>query len=218
MYVSAEAVVGALLKQVQGARPFAATKVWILGRTPGIWQMERSQKLWGVPRFDLMQIHNMVDWEAHWETLRAWKAEGKIRHIGITTSHGRRHEDMEKAMKAAPFDFVQFTYNLADRSVEQRLLPLALERGMAVIINRPLDGGHLFERVRGQPLPPWAAESDCRNWAQFFLKFVISHPAVTCAIPATSNPAHLQENMGAMYGGLPDEARRRRMVQHFAAL
>jgi diketogulonate reductase-like aldo/keto reductase len=219
MYGSSEEVIGEGLKTIRTKdRLFAATKVWILGKKSGIRQMEDSQKLWGVPRFDLMQIHNMLDWETHWETLREWKAAGRVRYVGITTSHGRRHEDLAKAMAKTPFDFVQFTYNLNDREVEQRLLPLAAERDMAVIINRPFDGGSIFRRVRRKPLPPWAAEFDCRNWAQYFLKFIVSHPAVTCAIPATSRVDHMVENMGAGFGRLPDAAMRRRMVEYFEGL
>jgi diketogulonate reductase-like aldo/keto reductase len=219
MYGSAEEVIGALLPRMPGRPvPFAATKVWIVGRGAGVGQMEASRKLWGVARFDLMQIHNMVDWPAHLKTLRAWKAEGRIRYIGITTSHGRRHAEMEKAIATEPFDFVQFTYNFADRAVERRLLPLAAERGIAVIANRPFDGGDLFERVRGRPLPVWAREFDCTTWAAFFLKFVVSHPAVTCAIPATSQAPHLFENMGALYGRLPEAALRERMLRYFEAV
>lgn len=219
MYGSSEEVIGALLPQVSRRQPpFAATKVWTPGRGLGVKQMEYSRELWGVPRFDLMQIHNMLDWETHIETLKAWKAEGRVRYIGITTSHGARHEAMEKAIRREPLDFVQFTYNIRYREAEQRLLPLAKERGMAVIANRPFDGGDLFEAVRGKPLPAWAAEFDCRNWAQFFLKFIVSHAAVTCAIPATSKQDHMGENMGASFGRLPDEAMRRHMAEHFAAL
>jgi diketogulonate reductase-like aldo/keto reductase len=219
MYGAAQEVIGHGLKQIgnKGAL-FAATKVWIYGRWLGVRQMEAARELWAVPRFDLMQIHNMLDWKAHLETLKAWKAEGRIRYIGITTSHGRRHDDMERALAKEPFDFVQFTYNLADRDVEQRLLPLAAERGIAVIINRPFDGGALFRSVRGQPLPAWAAEFGCANWAQFFLKFIVSHPAVTCAIPATSRVSHMFENMGAGFGRLPDAAARRRMLAYFEKL
>jgi aryl-alcohol dehydrogenase-like predicted oxidoreductase len=160
----------------------------------------------------------MLQWETHVETLREWKAAGRIRYIGITTSHGRRHDDMERALAKTPFDFVQFTYNLADRSVEQRLLPLAAERRIAVVANRPFDGGDLFAAVRGKPLPSWARDIDCDNWAQFFLKFVVSHPAVTCAIPATSQASHMAENMGALYGRLPDAAMRARMARHFESI
>lgn len=216
MYGTAERVIGELLPRLKGKETlFAASKVWIYGQALGRRQMEASRRLWGVPRFDLMQIHNMLDWEGHLEVLREMKREGRIRYIGITTSHGRRHDALQQAMQKADFDFVQFTYGLHDREPESQLLPLAAERRMAVIANRPFDGGDLFVRVQGKPLPDWAAEIDCANWAQVFLKFVVSHPAVTCAIPATSNPAHMLENMGANFGRLPDAALRRRMAQHF---
>ena len=219
MYGSAQEVIGHGLRQIKNKSTlFAATKVWIYGQWLGIKQMEAARELWGVARFDLMQIHNMLDWQGHLETLKAWKAEGRIRYIGITTSHGRRHEELERALAKEPFDFAQFTYNLADRDVEQRLLPLAAERGIAVMINRPFDGGALFGPVRGKPLPAWATEFDCSKWAQFFLKFIVSHPAVTCAIPATSQVAHMIENMGAGFGRLPDAATRRRMFAHYAKL
>lgn len=219
MYGSSQEVIGHGLRQIKNKGVlFAATKVWIYGQWLGIKQMDAARELWGVARFDLMQIHNMLDWRSHLETLKAWKAEGRIRYIGITTSHGRRHQELERALTKEPFDFVQFTYNLADRDVEQRLLPLAAERGIAVIINRPFDGGALFGSVRGKPLPEWAAEFDCTNWAQFFLKFIVSHPAVTCAIPATSQVPHMLENMGAGFGRLPDAETRRRMFAHYAKL
>ena len=219
MYGSSEEVIGKGLKKIANKDAlFAATKVWILGKNSGIRQMESSQHLWGVKRFDLMQIHNMLDWETHWETLREWKAAGRVRFVGITTSHGSRHEALVKAMEKTPFDFVQFTYNLEDREVEKKLLPLARERGMAVIINRPFQRGGLFNHVRGKPLPPWAAEFDCHNWAQFLLKFIVSHPAVTCAIPATSRVDHMLENMGAGFGRLPDAATRKRMIEYFERL
>ncbi len=213
MYGASEEVIGDLLPLVKNKPAlFAASKVWTMGQNRGVNQMETSRKLWGVSRFDLMHIHNMLDWETHLETLKKWKSEGRIRYIGVTTSHGRRHEEMEKVMAKEPIDFVQFTYNVIDREAEQRLLPLAAERGLGVIINRPFQGGALFSRVRNTPLPAWAAEFDCRNWAQYFLKFIIAHPAVTCAIPATSQARHVLENMGAGLGRLPDAATRRRMV------
>ncbi len=219
MYGSSEEVIGDLLKQVSGKEAlFAATKVWTLSRWLGVRQMRYSRELWGVDRFDLMQIHNLLDWETHLETLKAWKAEGRVRYIGITTSHGRRHEAMEKAMATEAFDFVQFTYNILDREAEQRLLPLAAERGMAVIINRPFQRGALFERVQGKPLAPWATEFDCHSWAQFLLKFIVSHPGVTCAIPATSRADHMLENMGALHGALPDAETRQRMIEYFESL
>jgi len=218
MYGSSEDVIGELLAKL-GKRDaaFAATKVWVIGRGAGIGQMEASRKLWGVERFDLLQVHNLVDWEVHLRTLKAWKAEGRVRYIGLTTSHGRRHAELERAMTRESIDFVQFTYSLADRDAESRLLPLASERGIAVIANRPFDGGDLFDRVRGRRLPGWAPEIDCANWAQAFLKFIVSHPAVTCAIPATSRADHMHENMGALYGRLPDAAMRKRMARDFDA-
>jgi diketogulonate reductase-like aldo/keto reductase len=171
-----------------------------------------------LPKFDLIQVHNLVRWESHLETLRAEKAAGHIRYIGVTTSHGRRHDDLEEIMKTVPLDFVQFTYNVVDREVEQRLLPLAAERRLAVIINRPFQEGALIQRVAGNKLPDWAAEIDCANWAQFLLKFIVSHPAVTCVIPATSRVDHLRENMGALYGKLPDARMRERIVRTVEAL
>jgi diketogulonate reductase-like aldo/keto reductase len=216
MYGSSEATIGHCLGELGAhANAFGATKVWTWGKSGGIQQMERSAELWEVPRFDLMQIHNMVDWGTHYVTLRDWKEQGLIRYIGITTSHGRRHDHLEEALKKVPFDFVQFTYNVADREAESRLLPLAADLGLAVIVNRPFRRGALFDRVRGESLPEWASEIECRNWAQYFLKFIVSHPAVTCAIPATSRVDHMQENMGALHGPLPDADMRRKMIDYF---
>jgi diketogulonate reductase-like aldo/keto reductase len=213
MYGSSESVIGGLAEQLRRPPMFSATKIWTLGRWAGAQQVERSLGLWGVERFDLVQVHNMLDWRTHLPTLAALKREGRIRYLGITTSHGRRHDELERAMREVAFDFVQFTYSVADRDAESRLLPLARDRGAAVIANRPFDGGDLFDRVRGRPLPSWAVEIDCANWAQLFLKFVVSHPAVTCAIPATSQAAHLRENVGALRGRLPDVAMRTRIAQ-----
>jgi diketogulonate reductase-like aldo/keto reductase len=218
MYGAAEEVIGELLKLTRHAGVFAATKVWTDGKRAGIEQMEQSRRLWGVPRFDLMQIHNLRDWQVHVETLKAWKAEGRIRYVGITTSHGRMHDDLERALKREPVDFVQLSYNLEDREVERRLLPLAVERGIAVLINRPFQLGGLFDKVRGKPLPPWANELDIASWAQYFLKFAVSHPAVTCAIPATSKVKHMEDNMAAGHGRLPDAAARERMARFVEAL
>jgi aryl-alcohol dehydrogenase-like predicted oxidoreductase len=219
MYGSSQEVIGHCLREIHNkATLFAATKVWTPGRWLGIRQMQSAETLWGVKRFDLMQIHNMLDWETHLETLKQWKAEGRIRYLGITTSHGRRHEALEQALTRERFDFVQFTYNVVDREAEARLLPLAAERGIAVIINRPFQGGSLFGKVQGKPLPAFAREMDCANWAQFFLKFIVSHPAVTCAIPATARVEHMRENMRAGMGRLPDAALRERMARHFAGL
>ncbi len=219
MYGSAQEVIGHALARVRNRQVlFAATKVWTLGRGAGIRQVEDAERLWGVARFDLMQVHNLLDWETHLPTLKAMKAAGRLRHVGVTTSHGRRHDDLEALMRREPLDFVQLTYNLVDREAEQRLLPLAAERGIAVIANRPFQGGALFRRVRGRPLPGWAVEIDCSSWAQAMLKFVVSHPAVTCAIPATSRIDHMIDNMGAGFGRLPDAALRRRMLDDFARL
>ncbi|MEC9367792.1 MAG: aldo/keto reductase [Pseudomonadota bacterium] len=219
MYGTSEEVIGHCLKEMGGARSlFSATKVWTMFEGFGITQMERSMQLWGLERFDLMQIHNLLDWDTHIRTLKAWKAQGRIRYLGITTSHGRRHDDFARIMRNEPLDFVQFTYNILDREAEKRLLPLAAERGQAVIINRPFRTGDLFDRFDKHPLPEWASEFDASNWAQFLLKFVISHPAVTCAIPATSRLDHLKENMSALHGRLPDAKMRERMVRYVESL
>jgi diketogulonate reductase-like aldo/keto reductase len=233
MYGAAEETIGVLMPGLgvannaannapkdtpNNARGFSATKVWTMGRDAGIAQMQRSFKLWGVNKMDLVQIHNMLDWKTQLETLKAWKSEGRIRYIGLTTSHGRRHDEFEAAMKRERFDFVQFTYNLVDRSVEQRLLPLAADRGAAVLINRPFDGGDLFDTVGKKPLPAWAVEAGINTWAEYFLKWIAAHPAVTCAIPATSQPTHMLQNMGANFGALPDAALRARMLKHFESL
>jgi diketogulonate reductase-like aldo/keto reductase len=219
MYGSAEQVTGDLLRRVHNKEAlFAATKVWTWGKRDGIEQMQRSAQRMGVSKFDLMQVHNLRDWQVHLETLKTWKAEGKIRYIGITTSHGRDHQELETLMRTEPFDFVQFSYNIENRVAEQRLLPIAKERGMATFINRPFQRGDLFQTVKGKPLPDWASEFECTSWAQFFLKFVVSHPAVTCAIPATSKVHHMVDNMAAGFGHLPDAALRDRMVKHLESL
>ena len=218
MYGDAEAALGELVPKAKPARVFNATKVWTPTRWLGVKQMEQSFALWGVKRFDLVHVHNMLDWETHLVTLKEWKAAGRIRYIGITTSHGSRHDEMLAAMKRERFDFVQFSYSFSDRDAERQLLPLAADRGIAVVANRPFDGGNLFGTVNGKALPPWAAEIDCANWAQFFLKFVISHPAVTCAIPATANAAHMREDIGALTGRMPDAAMRKRMAEHMARI
>jgi diketogulonate reductase-like aldo/keto reductase len=219
MYGSSEEVIGHCLARIGKRGPlFSATKVWTPLQMLGPGQMGDSRELWGVERFDLMQIHNLLNWESHLETLLEDKAAGRIRYIGITTSHGRRHEEFAQAMAEQPLDFVQFTYNIVDREAERRLLPLAAERGLAVVVNRPFRRKQLFDRFERQPLPEWAAEFDASNWAQLFLKFIVSHPAVTCAIPATSRVDHMQENMGALYGRLPDAALRARMIRYVESL
>ena len=219
MYGSAEQVIGDLLKTTSNKdHLFAATKVWTDGKQAGIEQMQQSMQRMGVKRFDLMQIHNLRDWQVHLETLKAWKQQGKIRYIGITTSHGRFHEELEMALELEQFDFVQLSYNIANRAVEKRLLPLAAERGTAVLVNRPYMKGDLFRAVKGKALPAWAADIDCASWGQFFLKFIISHPAVTCVIPATTKVHHMQDNMGAGFGRLPDARMRERMLGYFGGV
>lgn len=218
MYGSAEMVVGDLLKAIQNKkRLFAATKVWTNGKQSGIDQMQESMRRMGVAIMDLMQIHNLRDWKTHLPTLRQWKQEGKIRYIGMTTSHGRYHNELMQIMRTEDLDFVQFTYNIDNRTVEDSLLPLAADRGMATLINRPFQRGALFHKVKGEPLPEWAREFDCKTWGQFFLKFVVSHPAVTCVIPATSKVHHMADNMAANYGKLPSASMRKRMLQYFAS-
>ena len=217
MYGSAEAVTGALLQAVDNkASLFTATKVWTYGKTEGIEQMQRSLQRLGVERIDLMQIHNLRDWQVQLETLQEWKAQGRIRYIGITTSHGRYHDQLETILQNQALDFVQFSYNIGNRDAEQRLLPIARERGIATLINRPYQRGSLFRAVKGRALPEWAAEIDCASWGQFFLKFIASHPDVTCIIPATSKLKHMVDNMAAGYGRMPDAALRKRMIEAIA--
>ncbi len=219
MYGSAQSVLGWCFEQAPPPTGlFSATKVWTPYGGDGNTQIAEALGLWGLERFDLMQVHNLVDWEEHLVTLRAAKAAGRIRYIGITTSHGSRHEEMERIMRSEKLDFVQFTYNVLDREAERRLLPLARDRGIAVIVNRPFRRGGLFRQVAGKSLPEWAGEMEADNWAQFFLKFIISHPAVTCAIPATSQVAHMRENMGALRGRLPDQPMRQLMADYVASL
>ncbi|MEX0880952.1 MAG: aldo/keto reductase [Thermoanaerobaculia bacterium] len=213
MYGSSQEVIGYGLRKLGHPKQlFSADKVWISSGAKGPGQIEESRRRWGIPRFDLLQVHNVMAWEGHLPTLFAMKAAGKLRYVGITTSDGRRHDEIERVMRAQPIDFVQVTYNAVDREVEQRILPLARERKIAVICNRPFQRGDLIRRAERSPLPAWAAEIDCANWAQVLLKFIVSHPAVTCAIPATSRVDHVKEDVGASYGRLPDEAMRRRIV------
>lgn len=219
MYGSAEAVLGQLLAQL-GEAPglFTATKVWTSSGDDGPAEIEASRKLWGVERFDLLQVHNLLAWERHLETLFEMKAGGRVRYVGITTSHGRRHADLLRVMRDWPIDFVQATYNILDREVEREILPMAAERGIAFIANRPYRRGSLIDFAKRHPLPDWATEIDCPHWAAFLLKFIIAHPAVTCAIPATSRVDHMIENMSAMQGRQPDAATRERMAAYVAAL
>jgi diketogulonate reductase-like aldo/keto reductase len=218
MYGSSQAVIGDALSRL-GTRPvFAADKVWVSGAARGESQIEQSRRLWGVPRFQLLQVHNLLDWQTHLPRLLAMKASGQLRYVGITTSEGRRHTEFEQVLRTQPIDFIQLTYNPLDRAAEQRLLPLAQERGVAVIVNRPFREGALLQALQGRPLPAWAAELQCDGWAQLVLKFIVSHPTVTCAIPATSRVDHVRQNLGAARGALPDAALRERIAAHLAAL
>jgi len=219
MYGSSQPTIGHALAQLgRPAALFSAEKVWIGDAQRGAAQIEASRALWGVPRFDLMQVHNLLSWQEHLPRLFDMKKAGQLRYVGFTTSEGRRHAELEQVMRTQPIDFVQLTCNLVDREAEQRLLPLAQQRGIAVLVNRPLRGGALIDVLARRRLPGWAAEIDCTTWAQVALKFVVSHPAVTCAIPATSQVAHLRENMAAARGRLPDAALRERMAREVGAL
>jgi diketogulonate reductase-like aldo/keto reductase len=218
MYGSSQATIGhALARLGRPSTLFAAEKVWIGDAARGAAQIEASAKLWGVERFDLMQVHNLWSWEEHLPRLFEMKAAGRLRYVGITTSEGRRHDEFERVMRTQPIDFVQVSYNPLDREVERRILPLAAERGIAVIANRPFRQGALLRRLSRRPLPGWAAEIGCENWAQAALKFIVTHPAVTCAIPATSRVDHLRQNMAAARGRMPDAALRARIAADVAA-
>jgi aryl-alcohol dehydrogenase-like predicted oxidoreductase len=219
MYGRSEGVIGdvAVDLGVQD-KLFLATKVWTTGREDGIRQMEQSFRRMRTRRMDLMQVHNLLDWRVHLATLRNWKEQGKVRYIGVTHYTESAYEDLARVLQSEELDFVQLNYSIVEREAEVRLLPLAAERRVAVLVNRPFAQAGLFGRVRGKSLPPWAAEIGCTTWAQFFLKFVVSHPAVTCAIPATSKVKHLEDNMQAGMGTLPDEATRARMARHVAQL
>jgi aryl-alcohol dehydrogenase-like predicted oxidoreductase len=229
MYGRAEGLLGELLPQVEhGGRLFAATKVWTAFGRVGPTQMAESLQRWGVgsdgrvggaePRhFDLMQVHNLLSWKEHLGTLREWKDKGRVRYIGVTTSHGNKHDEMERVLRSEPLDFMQITLNLADPSALP-LIELAAARGVAVIVNRPFDGGLLFNRIGRRPLPEVARELGCTGWAQLFLKWILSHPEVTCAIPATTNPQHAAENMGALRGAVAGPAQRRRIAAAFGSL
>ncbi len=221
MYGSAQDVIGWCLNHMPDEEKrglFSATKVWTPAGGSGAGQVADAKRLWNIPAFDLMQIHNLVDWRDHLAMLREKKAAGEIRHIGITTSHGSRHSEMIKILKSEELDFVQFTYNVLDREAEKVLLPLSAERGAAVIVNRPFRRGGLFDHIGNAPPPSWAKEIGAENWAQVLLKFIISHPAVTCAIPATSKTPHMVENMNALKGPLPDAALRKRIIETVESL
>ena len=217
MYARSEEVIGDLSQESGIADQFFyATKVWTRGRQEGIDQMNASFKKMRRSKMDLMQVHNLVDWQTHLQTLRGWKEEGKVRYLGITHYIDSAHDDLEKIIRTGRLDFVQFNYSIRSRHAEQRLLAAARDNGTAVIINQPFESGSLFDHVKGKPLPAWAADLEIKNWAQFFLKYIISHPAVTCAIPGTSDPHHVVENMQAAYGMMPDEKYRKKMVEYIA--
>ena len=219
MYGRAEDVIGELATALGiQDKIFLATKVWTRGKENGIKSMERSMGLLRAKRIDLMQVHNLVDVQTQLATLREWKAQGRIRYLGITHYEAGAFADVEKIMRSEKLDFVQINYSLMEREAEQRLLPIAHERGIAVIVNRPFGGGDLFSRARSKPLPAWAAELDCHSWAQFFLKWIVANSAVTCAIPATDKPRHLEENIQGGIGALPDAKTRQRMVELVSSL
>jgi diketogulonate reductase-like aldo/keto reductase len=219
MYGNAETRVGDVLRAMPDQpKIFAATKVWTTGRQQGIAQMEESARRMNVKQFDLIAVHNLQDWQTHIETLKQWKEQGKVRYIGITTSHGRDHEAFLDVMRKEPLDFVQFSYNIEDRTAEQKLLPLAAERGIATMINRPYQRGALFNKSRGKVLPAMAADLDVTSWGQFYLKFILGHPAVTSIIPATASVSHMTDNMRANFGRVPDEQQRAEMLRVFEQL
>jgi len=218
MYGRSEEVLGDLLAARGAPRVFMATKVWTDGRKAGAEQIARSMRRLRVAALDLIQVHNLRDWQVHRDTLLELKDQGKVRYIGITHYAVSAHAELERVIRAANWDFVQLDHSIATRDAEKRLLPLCADRKLAVLANRPFEEGELFARVRGKDLPPWAADFDCTSWAQFFLKYVISHPAMTCAIPASSKAAHMADNLGAGLGRLPDEPTRLKMARYFDSL
>jgi diketogulonate reductase-like aldo/keto reductase len=214
MYGTSEEVVGDLSSQLNlNEKFFLATKVWTSGREAGVKQMEKSLKLLHRKQLDLMQIHNLVDWQTHLQTLRTWKEQGKIRYIGITHYLDSAHATVEKLMKIESLDFIQINYSMMSRAVEENLLPLAQEKKIAVLINRPFEEGELFRLVKAKSLPPWAKEIDCESWGQFFLKYILAHPAINCVIPGTSKPHHMLDNLKAGEGLLPDEKQKQMMLK-----
>ncbi len=215
MYGRAEEVTGDTLADMPDAAPFLATKVWTTGKQAGIEQMERSMRRMRTKCMDLMQVHNLLDVHTHLPTLRDWKAAGRIRYLGVTHYQHSQFDAIEKLMKQEKLDFIQIPYSIADRFAEERILPAAADTGTAVLVMQPFGSGELFRRVKGKPLPPLAADLDCTSWAQFFLKFIIGHPAVTCPIPATAKPAHAADNVKAATGRLPDAKQREQMAALF---
>lgn len=218
IYGNAETVIGKLTSELGlGDRLFIATKVRTHGRLAGVEQMRMSERLLNKSPLDLLQVHSLVDVENQLRNLRDWKDAGRVRYIGITHHRVTAFDALERLMRDQPLDFVQLNYSFTEPDAETRMLPLAADKGIAVLVNRPFQNGAMFARVKGKPLPEWASEFDCKSWAQFSLKYILAHPAVTCVIPATSNPIHLVDNMGAGLGALPDEATRRRMREHVAS-
>lgn len=219
MYGSSETVAGDLVAEL-GLREklFMATKVWTSGRAEGIRQMEDSFRKLRVKRMDLMQVHNLLDVQVHTRSILDMKASGRVRYLGITHYTSSAYREVEKWLRTKQYDFLQINYSLGERDSEKTLLPLAAELRVAVIVNRPFAEGALFRKTKGQPLPPWAAELGIASWAQYFLKWIVSHPAVTCAIPGTGRPEHMQDNLAAGTGPMPDEALRKRMLAHFDSL
>jgi len=216
MYGRAESVVGTLLTEMKARdKSFLATKVWTSGEAAGAAQMSASFAKLQADTIDLMQIHNLLDWRTHLETLRSWQEKGRFRYIGITHYATSALEDLAAVIQTEPIDFVQLAYSIDVREAERSLLPHAAERGVAVLVNRPFSTGGLFGQVRGKVLPEWAAELDCASWGQFFLKFILGHPAVTCVIPGTARPEHMRDNVAAGLGRLPDAAERRRMAAYW---
>ena len=219
MYGSAEAVTGQLAAELGvQSKLFVATKVWTTGKQAGIRQMEDSMRKLRVQRLDLMQVHNLSDVQTQLATLRDWKAAGRIRYLGVTHYHAGAHADLEKIIARGDIDTVQVNYSLAEPEAERRLLRVAADSGTAVIVNRPFAEGAMFARIKGRPVPDWAKDAGCASWAQFFLKWILAQPTVTCAIPGTRNAKHVADNLGAASGPLPDEAMRRRMAEHFNSL
>ena len=218
MYGRSEKVVGDLTRQMElKGQLFEATKVWTTGKDRGISEMNESMSLMAVNKMDLMQIHNLLDWKTHIKTLRQWKEEGKIRYIGLTHYHKGAYDQIERIIKNETIDFLQINYNLAMRHAADRILPLARDKGIAVLINRPFQGGSLFSSVKNISLPEWAAEFDAKSWGQFFLKFILSHPAVNCVIPGTGKPHHMKDNVQSGLGRLPDENHQKKMIELLSA-
>jgi len=219
MYGRSEEVAGDLVaKTASPASPFIATKVWTTGREAGIRQMRESMRRLRVKSLDLMQVHNLLDADTHLDTLAGWKRDGTVRYVGVTHYTASGADDVAALVSRRKVDFVQINYSVAEREAERRLLPLCRDEGIAVIANRPFAGGGMFRRVAGKPLPDWAAEIDCASWAQLMLKFVVSHPAVTCAIPASAKVEHTRDNMKGGYGRMPDGKSRERIVEAIARL